>query len=255
MQNTLRLMIALSLSLSLVACGDDDSTTPDTDAGPTPEVDAGMTSDEDAGMTEEEDAGMTEEEDAGPMEEVDAGPPVDAGPAEECPDLAPTQGGDDLVISAVDLAGARIEFFNPTDSPIELDGYWLCNRPAYPQIEGTGITIPPGGYAVIDNDDLSATLSFDGDNDDIQLYIKSETRPGFGNRNNMVDFICWGDGSSVGRLTEAQMGAGGGSEVLWMGDDCAASPTSGAIVRNEGTAGIQPSDYDSTATFEPLVCE
>ncbi|MFK8001712.1 MAG: hypothetical protein AB8H86_19110 [Polyangiales bacterium] len=223
MKKTLFLTLLAAMAFG---CGDDDMST---DTGPA--TDTGALAD------------TSTADDTGPAD--DAGPMDDAGPGDLCPDLMPTQGGDNLVISQYDVASGEIEFFNPTDGDIGLDGFVLCSRPQYETIDGSGITVPAGGYAT-----YVASAGFMGASStsgELALYDS----PMYGSRNAMIDFVCWGDapGSSRKSVAERMMG----SEVLWTGD-CAAALTN-VVARNIGTDGIEASDYSAPADFAEHTCE
>lgn len=196
------------------------------------------------------DAGPTEDAgtDAGPG---DAGPPEDAGSdagPPTCPDLMPTQGADNVIISQYDLATGEVEFYNPTGEAIALDGLELCSRPAYDTINDTGIIVPPGGYAT-----YTARSSFMGANPsrgELALYDSQS----YNSRNSMIDFVCWGEelDSSRSRKNVAEMAEG--EEVLWAGG-CSASPSANVVARAESNTGTDAADYINEQGFAPHACE
>ncbi len=246
MMKKITLLTALAGACFVGACGDDDGAT---DAGPDAEIltDASLTQDAapfDGDLVDAAPPEDTNPSDAGPS---DAGPDADddAGPT-TCEELAPTQGRDDLIISQYNMAGGMIEFFNPTDADIPLDGYVLCKRPAYETITGSGVTVPAGGYAeYMPSAGFRTPMASSGE---LALYDSTA----YDSRNSMIDFVCWGTAPTATRKPVAERMLG--SEVLWMGD-CAPAPTMGAVSRNVEVAGTSAADYDNAAAYMAHTCE
>ncbi|MEM7606327.1 MAG: hypothetical protein AAF411_13300 [Myxococcota bacterium] len=225
MKHGLKLMVAFALAMG---CGDDDGgTTPDMATGADMATGTDMATGEDMAAGED-------------MAVAETGAPA-------CPDLGPTQGADNLVISQYDLATGEIEFFNPTGAAIPLDGLVLCSRPVYEVISGSGVSVPAGGYAVFTAD--GGFRGADGDGGELALYDSTS----YNSRAAMIDFVCWGTGRASSRQSVANEELG--SEVLWDGDDCGGSVSGGAVRRSTGSAGTTPGDYDFSSAFAATACE
>ena len=239
MKTTLWVGFAAALAFG---CGDDDASDAGvlTDAGPADSgaLDAGG----DAGP---DDAGP---DDAGPDDAAPGDVGSDAGPEPTCPDLMPTQGADNLIISQYNLATGEVEFYNPTAEEIPLDGLELCSRPAYETISGTGIMVQPGDFAT-----YTASASFRGANPargELALYDS----PAYENRNAMIDFVCWGQTLDSGRSRKSVAQMPLGEEVLWAGG-CSPAPAMSVVARGEGNAGTSAADYVTDQGFAPHACE
>ncbi|MBW2464495.1 MAG: hypothetical protein JRH11_22800 [Deltaproteobacteria bacterium] len=180
----------------------------------------------------------------------DSGAPTDSGAGDggggTCPDLMPTQGTDNVIISQIDLANDTIEFFNPSDTTVALDGLVLCQRPQYTTISGTGINIDPGGYATLDA--LGAVDFETSGAGELGLYNSAS----YGSRTAMVDFVCWDGDRAQSRKSVAEM-ANGGGEVLWA-DACAGAATMGVVRRTDTNAGNEAAAYDVTGALEARSC-
>lgn len=227
-------------------CGDDDAIG---DTGPSD--DAPLLDTESAGDIDESDAGPGDTglpDDIGPTDvgPIDVG--TDAGPEPTCPDLMPTQGADNLIISQYNLVTGEVEFYNPTDAPIAIDGLELCSRPSYDTIADTGTIVQPGDYAT-----YTARSTFRGANPsrgEIALYDSTS----YDSRNSMIDFFCWGEtlDSSRSRKSVAEMAMG--DEVLWAGA-CSSAPTMNVVARGESNTGTDAADYVSDQGPAPHACE
>ncbi|MCB9604470.1 MAG: hypothetical protein H6720_29470 [Sandaracinus sp.] len=232
------LSLALLSGLAL-GCGDDDGPAGPVDGGGT--RDSGTRTDGGGGGT---DSG-TPDEDGGGVEEDGGGVEMDAGGGGSCPDLMPT-GSETVIISKVDFATGVVELFNPGSSAADITGFQFCHRqgsPAYETATDLGpASIPAGGYATYTMPESwfpSAT------NGDLAVYRSSP----FTNGNNIIDFVCWGDGGSPNnRLSEAR------SAMKWTGE-CATGPTMGAITRLASTAGTGASSYDVTSAYAATTCD
>lgn len=229
--------VVLSAFLALAGCGDDGGTADSgtaTDTG-TP-TDTGVGDD----SSTPTDSGTADDSSA----PTDSAVP-DAGPA-TCPDLMPTQGADNVVISQIDLANDTIEFFNPTDTAIPLDGLVLCQRPQYTTIAATGIMVQPGAYATLD---ALGSVAFETSGaGELGLYNAAS----YGARTAMVDFVCWDGDRADSRKSVAEM-ANGGGEVLWAGP-CAGAVGMGVVGRNISVAGTAAAEYDVAGPLEAHAC-
>ena len=206
--------MALSILLALSgACGDDD--TSGTDSGTRADAGNGGT-DAGNGGTDAGNGGTDAGNGGADGAVADAGD-TDGGDTDggagTCPDLAPTQGDDNLIISQIDLENDRVEFYNPTDAAIDLDGLVLCQRPQYQTLwRQRASTVPAGGYAWLD-DLVHGELRRDGRGRARSTYTRSTacTRT----ETTMMDFVCWRD-ENTGRNIARWLNGDG--EVLWSGD-------------------------------------
>lgn len=183
------------IGLFLVGCGDDEDPTATATAAATDEP----TSEATAAATEEPTAAAT----AAATEE----PGADPGDGE-----MPNK----VVVQSVTLTGddGTVVLRNLSDAAVTMDGWFICQRPAYWAIPTT--TLEPGAEVTLhagDGTDDATNLfaaggfgSLGGASGDIGLYDSSS----FGSSDSIISFVAWNGGS--GRLSEAQ-GAG-----IW-GDD------------------------------------
>ncbi|MCA9581612.1 MAG: hypothetical protein KC416_07435 [Myxococcales bacterium] len=229
-------VVALAATLALWGCESDSEDPMD---GGGMKVDSGG-GDKDSGGPGEEDSGT--EEDAG-------GGGTDGGGKDggsSCTDLNPSNPADgDLVIAEVDPTGF-ILFYNPTGSDINFGSagtdYRLCAGGGKPYIDMSSthgaVTVPSKGYAKVA---MPGSWNHLGDtNGNVALYENT----GYGDGNNQVDFVCWGNAGSPNRKTEAE----GASPKRWNGA-CADSPGAGkSIFRKVGTAGTKKADYEAGTT-------
>ena len=240
-------LMFLSLVLALAgACGDDDAS--GTDAGT--RVDSGNSVDSGSGGTDSGNGGTDSGNggtDSGTDGAVADGGDTDASAA-TCPDLDPSQGADAVIISQIDLANDRVEFYNPTDTSIDLDGLVLCQRPQYQTLSGTGVSVPAGGYAWLD--DLGMVDFAETGAGELAIY----TNTMYTNRDSMLDFVCWDGmrGPTQTRLDTAEDENGDG-EVLWSGA-CAGAPASDVVRRLAGNDGDGAASYDVAGGVEPHAC-
>lgn len=236
----MRFILGLALLTGLAfGCGDDDGPTgPGTDAGPR-DAGGGV----DSGPPPED--GGTTPMDAGGSEDDAGTTPMDAGGGGSCPDLMPT-GDEEVIIAKVDFATGTVELFNPGATAADVTGYQFCHRqgtPAYSAATALGpAMVPAGAYATYTMPESwfpSAT------NGDLAVY---RSGPPFTNGNDIIDFVCWGNGGSPNRLGVAR------DAMKWMGV-CTASPTMGAITRVASTGGTNAASYDTTSAFAATTCD
>ncbi len=225
---------AFSLAAAGAGCGDDDATST-TDGGSTAR-DSGGTFVSDSGSSFSDGGSTT----------TDSGTSSDGGAS--CGDLSLS--GDKVVISEIVLE-EYIEFYNPTDSPVDLraDGYVLCLRPMYPPVSGT---VPAGGYFSIDWPFRDGATSAAGG--EIALYDGSPN-PGSGDGtfeddSLIVDYVCWGGGKGGPDRNPVATSAG-----IWPESGCAGAldETNESIQRLPSTDGESPASYDVTSA--PVRCE
>ncbi|MEM1414073.1 MAG: hypothetical protein AAGH15_04200 [Myxococcota bacterium] len=263
-----RLSWALLASLALLAaCGGDDRPAIPTDSGQDlgPDMGSGMDASMDEGVDMPPDM---EEEEMGLVDQM--GADIDDA---LCPDIDPV-GVDHLIITQVRIAQplftqGRVEIHNPTSEPIDVsvDRYWLESRPADRELDGIldgDSIIDPGEFITLvmpSNFDVEVGRQellepFDGE---IALY-RGENQ--FGNRENMVDFICWGDTPEPGPGVSTRLGTahdllveGDNTSSAWYGP-CAPELDEELLTirRRYGRRGNNGNDYETAQDFVERDC-
>ena len=166
-------------------------------------------------------------------EERNAALDPDAGVGLVCTDLEPMQGERDLIIAQVHLEHDAVEFFNPTDRPIPLDGYVLSQPPHCVTIAGTGITVQPNAYALLEH---LGPVDFDREQPgEVSLYTEAT----LDDRTAMLDFVCWNGDSPMSHRQVAETTSNG--IRLWY-DECPV-PENGILQRVHFSHGFFGEDY------------
>ncbi len=130
-------------------------------------------------------------------DEVDAGP-TETAPAETDEATTDDDGGEaaapaaDLSVTAVSFSTNTVTVRNDGDSEVNLDGWFLCNRPTY--IGAPSETIAPGATLDIDVSDLGLGTDFG----EFGLYTSSD----FGSADAIAAYVQWGQGEN-GRASVA----------------------------------------------------
>ena len=104
-----------------------------------------------------------------------------------------------VVINEV-LADGTVELKNLGAANVDVENYWLCERPTYNRI-GT-LSIPSGEDFLMEPNEilvLSGFNALDQNGDEVALYTSS----GFGNVNNIIDFVQWGEENGSSRASLA----------------------------------------------------
>lgn len=201
------------IGLFLVGCGDDDDPTATATAAATDEPTSEPTDEPTAAATEEPTAEATDEPTAEPTEEPTAEPTDEPSPSD-----MPSK----VVVQAVTLAGddGTVVLRNLSDAAVTMDGWFICQRPAYWAIPTT--TLEPGAevtlHAGAGTDDATNLYadggmgSLSGGSGEIGLYDSSS----FGSSESIVSFVAWN--GSGGRTSEAQGAGIWGSDTVEAGD-------------------------------------
>ncbi len=228
------LCLLATLPLTLAACGDDggDNGGGDPIDAAAPQIDAPNVVPIDAAMA---DANLDCAEQLAPLDDGSDGQSADSLPV--------------IVISEV-KPNDYVEVYNTTETPVsftaDLAGWQWCSLPVpsgrYRLVSGDNVTVPGLSYIRLDYP-LGTT---DADNGEISIYINS----GYGTSANLIDYVCWGDPSSVG--TSRKVTAEGAAK--WLGDCTAAIPANGSLHRLIGTTGTTLADYDVTLGPSPQTC-
>ena len=194
------LAIAAACSLFVASCGGDeteaaDETTTTEAAGeeaaeetdtPAETAAAG----EDTTTTEaelaEEETTTTEEDPAG----EDSADGDSSTTEADAPATAPS-----VTITAVSFSGNTITISNDGDAAIDLDGYYLCNRPSYAPLPAT--VLEPGATMDLDG----SVIDIQGDGGEVGLYSSEQ----FDSEADLVAYVQWGNGDN-GRASVAVAG-------------------------------------------------
>lgn len=109
-------------------------------------------------------------------------------------------------ILKVDPTTNSVTLKNFGDMNAPISGYWFCVVPAYAQLNTmTSVTT----LAPNEEINIASSINLVASNGEFGLYSSS----GFGNSNNMLDFLQWGTGSSGSSRESVAVAAG-----LWVAD-------------------------------------
>lgn len=99
-----------------------------------------------------------------------------------------------IIINEVNISGNWVELYNAGTTNIDISNYYLCNRPRYDMISGSGVTLisgslsmAPGDFTVLGWNDIDAFTT----RGELGLYINGS----FGDSNSMKDYMHWGTAS------------------------------------------------------------
>ncbi len=95
----------------------------------------------------------------------------------------------DLAITEV-VFGDHFTITNLGDAPVDVDGLWVCNRPAYAPLSGV---IEPGESVELSPSEINLPEG----GGEVALYSSNS----FGDSSALLDYVSWGSGG--GRATEA----------------------------------------------------
>lgn len=107
-----------------------------------------------------------------------------------------------LIIESVDFEADTIALRNAGNVPIDLTGFWLCNRPSYTELPSQEI----GPGEVLPWPASSIDLSPEGG--EVAVY----SRRAFGDREAIVAYVAWGSAGQGRQSVAASAG-------LWPTDD------------------------------------
>lgn len=145
-----------------------------------------------------------------------------------------------LSITEITVSG-QIEITNGGTDSIDLNQYWLCNRPQYDRVgtlavECGAINLGPGEVVTV----TASTITISGSGDELGLFTNSQ----FSDANSMVDYVIWGERAGSTRESTA-VEAG-----LWTLGERVDSISEGNSLQYVGE-GNSVSDY---AILPPTVC-
>ncbi len=155
--------------------------------------------------------------------EADAEPAAEEAPAEDAADDGGTDDGGAAGTSArgaLQVTEIRFEnssgtLTNTGDVPIDLTGYWLCNRPTYVELSGV---LEPGESMDVGLAGMTA------DGGELAVY----TSQNFSSADDMVAYVHWAGG---GGRAETAAEAG-----LWSGDPATAGADGLSLTGDPGSA-------------------
>lgn len=160
------------LALVVSACGDDDDYDGAVETGAAVETDAAV-EDDGGGDASEESVALVEE--ASPDADPDDG--AEGTPA-------------GLQVSGVTFDSGNAFIINDGNSPVDLTGHWLCNKPNYSPLPG--IELAPGEGIEF------AVEGIDPVGGEVAIYVSDE----FGNSDAIVSYVQWGDGGGRSEVAE-----------------------------------------------------
>jgi hypothetical protein len=183
------LAIAAALVLAVSACGNDDSSSTQTSAPEAPSTTIAVTTSASTDTTTGEAPTTVAETSTTVTDSTTA--PTESTTATTVAGLM--AGG--LIVSDVVFAD-HVTLMNSGDSPMTLDGLWLCNRPAYLPLSGE---LGPGERLDILAESLGGLAAAGGE---VAVYTAQD----FANPDEMVDYVAWNDGGGRSQ-TAAEAGA------------------------------------------------
>jgi hypothetical protein len=110
-----------------------------------------------------------------------------------------------IIINEVNISVNWVELYNAGTTTVDISSYFLCNRPRYDVISGSGVTIisgslsmAPGNFTVLQWDDIDAFTT----RGEVGLYMNGS----FGDPNSIKDYMHWG--SATGGRASTAVAAG-----------------------------------------------
>lgn len=191
---------------SIVACGDDSTSSPSEDDGGAPDAGPGDDADDDTGGGDGGDGG---------------GECVD-----NCPTPAPSAGSSPRIITESVAFGSpsSVTYFNTTDDTIDLAGYEVCRRPFYsgglPSFDlapRQRVTIHFGVAGTNTATEIfveSFAVELAAEGDEIALYSDNN----FASAASIEAYVVWGDAPNATGRIDVATDAG-----LWGDDDFVAT--------------------------------
>ena len=117
--------------------------------------------------------------------------------AEETTAAEPTDGEDEaavatggLEISSVQFGDGTAQLINTGDSPIDLTGLWVCNRPNYAELPATELA-PGEGIEI-------GVVGMTEAGGEVAIYTSND----FGNSDEIVSYVHWGSGGGRASVAE-----------------------------------------------------
>lgn len=104
--------------------------------------------------------------------------------------------GNALVITSVDFDAGVVVITNTGDTPYDLTGHQLCNRPTYVALRAQ--TLAPGETIEVP----TADLGLSPDSGEVGLYTARD----FGNPDAIIRYVQWGEGDHGRAATAVEAG-------------------------------------------------
>ena len=157
---------------------------------------------------------------------------------------------DAIRITEVDETEQWVELQNTGDAPVDISSAQFCANFRYPEVQqltvfasdGTGdgdLTLAPDEFIALAWDQI------DAGNGDIALYVEGP----FGDPNNIIDYVRWGDSGAdrenvavdAGIWTQGTAAASAPSEatIAFLGDDAASNDTASDWKEGQPTPAAQ----------------
>ncbi|NAS32786.1 hypothetical protein GTQ40_17535 [Flavobacteriaceae bacterium R38] len=121
----------------------------------------------------------------------------------------------DVVLNEVEFLGDQVELLNNGNLPVNVSDYFLCLGPAtYRQIAGLPLvngtlTLAPGEFLTVTYDQINTSagqINSTPGTGGLGLYNDNVVNTGFGDANNLIDFVQWGAAGSIREVTAAAAG-------------------------------------------------
>ncbi len=145
-----------------------------------------------------------------------------------------------VVINEI-LPTGTVELKNIGNETVDVSGYWLCDFPAYQQIQNSNITCGEmmlGAGEILAVDDFNTIAPDDGE---MGLYSTNS----FGNASAMLDYVEWG--ASGHQRSSVAVAAG-----IWTAGDFVPAFTAGASLEYDGEGDASE---NWTEQSNPTICE
>ncbi len=140
-----------------------------------------------------------------------------------------------IVLNEIDGADL-VEISNTSTSTVDISTYWLCNFPAYDQLQN--LTINCGGDLILAPGELVVVeTSFDIDEADGEMGLY--TSNSFGSASDIIDYVEWG--SSGHTRSSVAVAAG-----IWSSGDFVSAFANGTVIEFDGM-GDSSSDWSEDA--------
>lgn len=127
---------------------------------------------------------------------------------------ATADGASNVRLIAVDPTGDKVSLKNFGNASQDISGYWFCLRKVYPSVAGS--TATAGNLILAPNEEIEFTVNINDTSSDVGLYINNS---GFGNANNIQDFMQFGEDVDTSGREDVAVTAG-----IWTVDEFVANP-------------------------------
>lgn len=119
-----------------------------------------------------------------------AAPAATDTPAESDPPATEPVATGGLQVSGVDFDAGTAQVVNLGDSPVDLTGHWVCNRPNYAELPA--VELAPGEEIEI------GVVGLADSGGEVAIYTSNE----FDNSDHIVSYVQWGSGGGRAPVAE-----------------------------------------------------